>query len=1046
VRSVAVLGAVVGALIGAGNAVAAGWVADQLPVPEAPQGQLYDVSCSSSSDCIAVGSTRTQAGAVVPLAESWNGTSWTRQSIPAPSGVGESELLGVSCSPGSTTFCVAVGYTGLTGAALIEQWDGSSWSIADSPVISGSYYTQLSDVSCASASSCMAVGFAGTPPGSYYALVEHWDGSSWAVQSFPTGSSPAELAGVSCTSLGCVAVGLASSGGNSQTGDIAAESVGGVWTLGSAQTPADQLRGGLSGVSCAPGTLSCTAVGSYQTLSGTFTLAETGTAAVLTTESTANLPYPSTDSELNRVSCSAANACTAVGVGNTRSQTLVERWDGSSWSIQNSPSPPGDYEGLMGVSCPGANSCTAVGGGPGYGTEGATVAESWDGTSWTVQRTPDTEPLPVRLSASSCANDTSCMGVGWFTDFTGNDVPVAERWDGAGWTLMEPPPGTASPTHIAGVSCPSSTSCMAVGTQGQPATPFAEKWDGNGWSVVSPAAPDGSWPSTLTSVSCPSSDDCTAIGSVQDRATAVPPLIEHWDGSAWASEPDPGVTGGSLVSVACPAADNCTAVGDISTGGGPAVPGAQHWDGSTWTDEPMAAPPNTVLQAVSCPGVDTCFAVGEARDDGSGQITSVAERRSGSAWTQVPTQNPGGDVDELLGVSCATSSLCAAVGASATPTTTEATLAEQWDGAAWTTTPTPNPGGLPSFLTGVSCPTTVGCIAVGYGENGLTPVALRYSAPPQRALSISLGGTGSGVVNGAGVSCPGTCSATYTQGAQVTLTATPATGSRFAGWSGGGCSGTSTCTMTMSSDQSVTATFTAIPPGRHSLAVSKAGSGSGTVTSSPAGISCGAACATTFPAASQVTLTATPSAGSAFAGWSGGDCTGQGKCIVTLSTDETVTAAFRRSGARRPPVLSRLHASPQTFTLNGRRVNGRCVKANRTNAHDRPCVRHIKLTIGYRLNISASVKVMVARALSGRTVHGRCVRPTHKNHSHHACTRLSPLRGSLTENGQPGNNDLVFSGRIGAYKLSSGSYRLTARPIANGQAGASMTIALNITS
>lgn len=93
---------------------------------------------------------------------------------------------------------------------------------------------------------------------------------------------------------------------------------------------------------------------------------------------------------------------------------------------------------------------------------------------------------------------------------------------------------------------------------------------------------------------------------------------------------------------------------------------------------------------------------------------------------------------------------------------------------------------------------------------------------PQRTLTVSLAGTGSGTVIGTGISCPGTCSHSYPNGESVTLTATPASGSTFSGWSGGGCSGTSTCNVTMNAKQAVTASFAAASGGGGS-----AGGGSG---------------------------------------------------------------------------------------------------------------------------------------------------------------------------------------------------------------------------
>ncbi|GAK57195.1 fibronectin type III domain protein [Candidatus Vecturithrix granuli] len=157
-------------------------------------------------------------------------------------------------------------------------------------------------------------------------------------------------------------------------------------------------------------------------------------------------------------------------------------------------------------------------------------------------------------------------------------------------------------------------------------------------------------------------------------------------------------------------------------------------------------------------------------------------------------------------------------------------------------------------------------------------------------LSVSKAGTGSGTVTSspAGISCGADCTETYAYNTVVILTATPATGSTFTGWSGA-CSGTGTCTVSMTAARSVTATFTL---NSYTLSVSKAGTGSGTVTSSPAGISCGSDCTENYPSGTGVTLTATPSAGSTFSGWSGGCNGGPGPCSMTMNTGYNVTATF----------------------------------------------------------------------------------------------------------------------------------------------------------
>ncbi len=152
------------------------------------------------------------------------------------------------------------------------------------------------------------------------------------------------------------------------------------------------------------------------------------------------------------------------------------------------------------------------------------------------------------------------------------------------------------------------------------------------------------------------------------------------------------------------------------------------------------------------------------------------------------------------------------------------------------------------------------------------------------------GGAGTVTSSPAGIDCGDACSHEFSNGTPVTLTASAADGSIFAGWSGA-CSGTDlTCVVTMTMSQTVTATF---EPEDHTynLSVTKSGTGDGTVSSSPAGINCGSDCTQDFPSGTPVTLTAAADGASTFTGWSGA-CFGTGDCIVTMSAIRSVTAAF----------------------------------------------------------------------------------------------------------------------------------------------------------
>ena len=159
------------------------------------------------------------------------------------------------------------------------------------------------------------------------------------------------------------------------------------------------------------------------------------------------------------------------------------------------------------------------------------------------------------------------------------------------------------------------------------------------------------------------------------------------------------------------------------------------------------------------------------------------------------------------------------------------------------------------------------------------------------SLIVTKTGTGDGTVTSApaGIACGADCAEAYIPGTIVTLTAVATVGSTFAGWSGGGCTGTGVCTITLNSAQMVTATFTL---NQYPLTVAKNGTGTGTVTSSPAGINCGADCTELFDHGSMIMLAAAAGPNATFAGWSGGGCTGVGSCVVTMTAATTVTATF----------------------------------------------------------------------------------------------------------------------------------------------------------
>ncbi len=160
------------------------------------------------------------------------------------------------------------------------------------------------------------------------------------------------------------------------------------------------------------------------------------------------------------------------------------------------------------------------------------------------------------------------------------------------------------------------------------------------------------------------------------------------------------------------------------------------------------------------------------------------------------------------------------------------------------------------------------------------------------SLSVSKIGAGTGTVSSkpAGIACGAICAASYTNGTNVTLKAAVGKNSVFAGWTGA-CSGAGTCTVAMTATQSVTATFNSTLPS-YSVSVTETGTGSGAVTSFPAGISCAPTCSATFVAGTSLKLVATAVTGSKFTGWSGG-CTGTAAtCTVAVTSNLSANANF----------------------------------------------------------------------------------------------------------------------------------------------------------
>ena len=367
---------------------------------------------------------------------------------------------------------------------------------------------------------------------------------------------------------------------------------------------------------------------------------------------------------------------------------------------------------LTSVSCLATNNCRAVGWFLGEipGTSGFqdfTLAEHWNGSTWTVLPSPSPR-LPgggALLLSVSCTSATNCMAVGQtqvFREPGGFTVlhPFAESWNGSKWSIVTTPKLANTGASLNAVSCTGPSNCMAVGNEGTPKNDtlftLAERWNGTAWHVVTTPPPLTPGGTALNTVSCTSPGACMATGyfGFNDGTGTQLTLAEQWNGTKWQirTTPTPG-SSGFLGGVACTSAAACIAVGGHETPSVFLVNLAEQWNGTGWK---VLSTPNprgfgvSSMGGISCPAAAACMGVGSWTDPTGESAFNLAEAWDGTSWTILKTPNPGSTNNELFGVSCTSPSSCMAVG-DFQGIGNGLTLAESWNGTSWSVVKTPHP-------------------------------------------------------------------------------------------------------------------------------------------------------------------------------------------------------------------------------------------------------------------------------------------------------------------------------------------------------------------
>ncbi len=351
--------------------------------------------------------------------------------------------------------------------------------------------------------------------------------------------------------------------------------------------------------------------------------------------------------ELHGVACASATWCAAAGWysldgSSNRRHALVETWNGTRWSVARTPNPAPDTE-LHSIACPARDSCIAVGSaGEGAPSLPGALGMRWNGASWSLMSIPQPSG-GSSLAAITCSTRQVCLGVGWSTTKTAQE-PLAEEWKAGSWTVAGPPtpPGSAT-GWLSSISCAGVRSCMAVGaysTSGDfedpVSTTLVDAWDGARWSLVPSPNPGTGNLATLTGVACSGSTTCVAVGSYSTTNNPYrvddQALVEFWDGDSWTVMPGPVFAGNA--------------------------------------DE-------DVLSDVACAkGGGGCVAIGYSTGSPYGTARAIAVRWDGRAWLPGTVRLPG---TRSEGLACRSARSCLVVGEQTSPRDPVERALAYWD-------------------------------------------------------------------------------------------------------------------------------------------------------------------------------------------------------------------------------------------------------------------------------------------------------------------------------------------------------------------------------
>ena len=342
---------------------------------------------------------------------------------------------------------------------------------------------------------------------------------------------------------------------------------------------------------------------------------------------------------LDGVSCPRTRSCTAVGYSHDASrgadQTLIESGTGSSWSIVPSPNNGTNDNDLLGVSCASARSCKAVGFSTNAVGVNQTLIESWNGISWSIDTSPDNGTAYNVLDGVSCRRDQVVHGGGLLLRHKPRRHPdpgrVLERHDLV--DRAEPEQRDDRKHPLRRVVLPGQGRARRWVTTTR-ASAGSRLWSSHGTARPGRSFPAPTWGRAPTCSACrvvrPRS--CEAVGAYNSAGLGVSQtLVESWNGTSWSIVPSPnnGTSNNDLLGVSCGSTGSCQAVGlYFNTSLGDYQTLIETRSGGHWSVVPSAnnGTAYNVLAAVSCPAsARACKAVGNYYDTSLSTYQSLIE-------------------------------------------------------------------------------------------------------------------------------------------------------------------------------------------------------------------------------------------------------------------------------------------------------------------------------------------------------------------------------------------------------------------------------------